>query len=589
MHSANLEEIVILLLAAVLIVSFFKRLHLSPVLGYLVAGGIIGPYGLQIIKDINTASLIAEFGVVFLLFYIGLELSFERFKALRSQIFVFGTLQFLITALLIGFVAYKMGVSMEAAIIIGAGLALSSTAIVLQSLADRGEQSTQVGRLALAVLILQDLAVVPLFILVPLLTQEATNLGVILLNAFQQTILAFVVILVFGRLFLRPFFRLISETRSDELFTATTLLIVLAAAWQTGEAGLSMAFGAFMAGLLVAETEFRHQVESDIRPFKSLLLGLFFMTVGMKLDFSLLFSKLWLIAGLTLWLMLTKGAIIMMLCRIFRFKTGASLHSGILLSQGSEFAFVLLALPATMSFIEPEISQILLVVVTVSMAITPLLALAGRSLAILIDKPFAADLAEIDTHDLSKETFDLGGHVVVGGFGRVGKTVCQLLSAENINYIALDVDPRKVRVGRKKGFAVFYGNADNLDILKSVGMGRARAAVVTQRERDQCVSTIHAIRKAYPNIPIIARAIDRANAQELKEAGASIAIAEAFESSLALGSAILKTSGIPNFEINRVIQEFRKDEYPISLEEYALNQGLMNIADEEKPFPAAAE
>ncbi|MCB2082257.1 MAG: monovalent cation:proton antiporter-2 (CPA2) family protein, partial [Rickettsiales bacterium] len=460
MHSANLEEIIILLLTAVAVVAFFKRLNLSPVLGYLVAGGIIGPFGLHIIPDIAAATHIAEFGVVFLMFYIRLELSFERFKAMRSQVFVFGTLQFVITGAIIGYLSYKILNEVAPAIIIGAGLALSSTAIVLQSLAERGEQATQVGRLALAVLILQDLAVVPLFILIPLVAAGESNIISALLDASLKSFLALVIIVILGRLFLRPFFRIIGDLRNEELFTATTLLIVLAAAWQTGEAGLSMAFGAFLAGLLVAETEFRHQVESDIRPFKSLLLGLFFMTVGMQLDIKLLTGQLADIVGMTVLLMALKASILLLLCKLFRMKTGAAMNTGLLLSQGSEFAFVLFALASELGLFDQTLTQLLLVSVTLSMALTPLLAMVGRWLTIHYDRIFSSeDLTDKDTSGVAQETIDLEGHVIVGGFGRVGRTVCELLAAEKVNYIALDINPRKVKIGRKNGYAVYYGNA----------------------------------------------------------------------------------------------------------------------------------
>ncbi len=292
-HSESLREVIYLLAAAVVVVTLFKKLNLDPVLGYFAAGIGIGPYGFSIISDIKTTSYLAEFGVVFLLFYIGLELTFDRLKSMRKHVFGFGTLQLIITGLLIGLVAfYIFKVSAAAAIIIGGALALSSTAVVLELLNDRNEQSTQVGRLSLAVLILQDLAVVPLLVLVPLLADQTSTIGAAILDAVVKAAIALVIMFFAGKFLLRPLFRVIGSLKSRELFSATTIFIVLIAAWGTSHAGLSLALGAFMAGLMVAETEFRHQVEADIMPFKGLLLGLFFMTVGMSIDIYTLIKYL---------------------------------------------------------------------------------------------------------------------------------------------------------------------------------------------------------------------------------------------------------------------------------------------------------
>jgi monovalent cation:proton antiporter-2 (CPA2) family protein len=306
MHSGNLEVILVLLLAAVVVVAFFKRLNLSPVLGYLVAGTAIGPHGLNIIKDTESTTYIAEFGVVFLLFYIGLELTLERLSSMKKHVLGFGSLQILLSGLAIGYVAYLLGSPISAAVIIGGGIALSSTAIVLQVLMERGEQSTQVGRLSLAVLIAQDLAVVPLLVIVPLLAQDSGNLAPTIADAVFKAFLATAIIIAFGRIFLRPLFRLMGSLKSRELFAATTLLIVLGAAFATEHFGLSLALGAFMAGLMVAETEYVHQVEADILPFKSLLLGLFFMSVGMHIDIALFTENLALIIILALEVEMTK-------------------------------------------------------------------------------------------------------------------------------------------------------------------------------------------------------------------------------------------------------------------------------------------
>ncbi len=563
MHGSNLQEILILLLAAVVIVTVFKRFHLSPVIGYLIAGGLVGPYGFSIIKDIENTKYIAEFGIVFLLFAIGLELTFDRLQSMRRHVFGFGTMQVFISSLIIGIIAYSSGTSAETAIIIGGGLALSSTAITLQVLQERNEQATQVGRLAFAVLILQDLAVIPLLIMLSLLNQPESSLVEVVLDAFLKAVIALVVIFLAGRQLLRPIFHAVGSLKSQELFTATTLLIVLAAAWAADQGGLSLALGAFIAGLLVAETEFRPQVETDIQPFKGILMGLYFMTIGMSIDFRLLENKIYAITWLTILLVLGKALVIALLARAFRFRPGAAINSGLVLSQGSEFAFVLFALAADQGTLEPILAQILLIVVALSMAMTPLLAALGHRLAQRLDKQGSLNL---DNDEIEQDTSDLNNHIIVAGYGRVGKTVCALLAAEDMhNFIAVDTDSRTVRAAYQEGVPIYYGNASKMEILKSVGIERAKMVIVTVSKKDIAERTITAIHKAYPDMPVIARAWDREHARTLLKDGATVVVAEAFESSLMLGRAILTSIGTPEHEINRVINQFRHEEYPQSV------------------------
>jgi CPA2 family monovalent cation:H+ antiporter-2 len=557
MPSSNLDEILILLIAAIFIVAIFKHLNLSPVLGYLAAGIAIGPHGLGIINQIDTATKIAEFGVVFLLFQIGLELTFKRLKSLRKHVFGFGTVQFLLTSIVIGLVATYLGTNIKEAIIIGGGLALSSTAIVLKVLTERGEQSTQVGRLSLAVLILQDLAVVPLLVMVTILSKPDVQLGAAIAEALIQAVIVLAIIIGVGRLFLRPLFATISSLKSQELFTAATLLVVLGASWATEHAGLTLALGAFLAGLLIAETEFRHQVQADILPYKSLLIGLFFMTVGMQLDFSLLESGIWHITYLALMIILIKMIIIISLCRLFRFSFGAAIHAGLLLSQGSEFAFILFALASETEIMTSSTAEILMVAITLSMAVTPLFAMIGKK----IHDHLLGDPHITDYQHPKEETRDLEDHIIVAGFGRVGRTICSLLAAEKINYIALDTDAKKVHQGRQEGFPIYYGSVERPEVLNSIGIKRANSIIVAINERRACKEAIISIRKMYPDIPIIARAWDRANARELEAVGATKARAEAFESSLQLGKATLECVGVPQHEIDRLIKQFRAEGY----------------------------
>ncbi len=595
MDHGNLNEIVTLLAAAVVIVTVFRRLNLSPVLGYLVAGGMIGPFGLGIITDLDSTRTIAEFGVVFLLFVIGLELTFERLKAMRKHVFGFGTLQVVITGAGVGWFVYLLGISPTLSLVIGASLALSSTGIVLQILAEKNDQSTQVGRLSLATLILQDLAVVPLIILVPLLAGDEAQanlmlldwlipalklqpptLGILLLDSLLVAALAIGAIFVVGMRLLRPAFNLVGSLGSQELFTATTLLVVLGMAFLTAEAKLSLALGAFVAGLLVAETEFRPQVETDIRPFKGLLMGLFFMTVGMSIDFSLLVNEALIIFGLTFLLIAYKAIVIIMLARLFGFRRGPSIEAGLLLAQGSEFAFILFALAYQGGLMDGFLAQMILVIVSVSMAVTPLLASLGSRISNRLDRKKRP--SRLENEELEQETVDLNNHIIVAGFGRVGQTVCTLLAAEDIhNYVAIDHNPRHVRQGRNEGYSVYYGDAERIDILQSLGIARAKMVVVTIADREHSVAMVECVSKHFPALPIVARAFDRVHAKQLRDAGAKIAMAEAFESSLLLGGQILRMIGVSDVEIQHVMTRFRAEEYPASLMD-----GLLKVGNSDK-------
>jgi CPA2 family monovalent cation:H+ antiporter-2 len=558
-NSVHLSEVVLLLCAAVCIVPLFRVLRLSPVLGYLVAGTVIGPYGFRLIGDVATTTGIAEFGVIFLLFLIGLELSFERLRSMRKHVFGFGGAQVFITAGIFAALFVGFGGHNNAAIIIGGGLALSSTAIVLQVVAEQGEKSSQVGRLALAVLILQDLVVIPLLVLVPLLAQSDSSLADALGLAALKAIAYLVLVFGAGRLLLRPLFHFIASLDSMELFSATTLFVVLGMAWLATTAGLSPALGAFMAGLLVAETAFKHQVESDILPYKGLFLGLFFMTVGMSLDLGMLLERFAGIVGITVALMATKALVIMALCRVFGFALAAAVHVGLLLSQGSEFAFILFALAADQGLMDPAMSQVLLVVITMSMALTPLIAGAGQRIAFALEK-----LAGARSENLLDETLDLSHHVIVSGYGRVGHTVARLLEVEDMPYVAIDMDSYLVSKERKSGVPVYYGDTTRIHVLTALGVARARALIITHNDTRVALQTITTIRAMGLDMPIIARAKNLEQVQRLEKAGATLAVAEMFETSLQLSAALLKSVGVNDYEITRILEIFRAEDYALT-------------------------
>jgi CPA2 family monovalent cation:H+ antiporter-2 len=561
MHpTSHLTEIVILLSAAVLIVASFRVIRLSPVLGYLAAGTLIGPFGLALIDDVATTSGFAEFGVIFLLFLIGLELSLERLRSMRTHVFGFGSAQVIISAGLFAAFFVGFGGAQTAAIIIGGGLALSSTAIVLQVIDEQGEKSSQVGRLALAILILQDLAVIPLLVLVSLLGDDSRALLPALSDAFLKTTLCLVLIFTLGGMLLKPLFRFIASLENTELFTATTMFVVLGVAWLTYYFGLSPALGAFLAGLLIAESEFRPQVESDILPFKGLFLGLFFMTVGMSLNLEMLLERFLGIISLTIALMATKSLIIMALCRVFGFTLSTAIHVGLLLSQGGEFAFVLFGLADTAGVIDHDMAQILLVVVTTSMALTPLIANIGKHVADALEK-YSLSHSNVMMVD---ETLDLSHHVIISGFGRVGHTVGRLLEVEQLPYVAIDMDSFLVAKERKNGIPVYYGDTTRIHVLNALGITRAQAVIITHNDTRVALQTIQVIREINKELPIIVRAKNIEQVQRLERAGANLAVAEMFETSLQLSGALLRHLGVTDHEITRILDLFREEDYALT-------------------------
>ena len=560
-HSSVLLEIVIMLGVAVGVVAVFKRLNLSPVLGYLIVGGIIGPYGFKIISNVESTKYLAEFGVVFLLFMIGLELTLDRLVSMRKNVFGFGTLQVLLCALIMGGITYSLSGDFNISFVAGFVFALSSTAVILQVLTERGEEVTQYGRLSIATLILQDLAFVPLLIMIPLLADKDADIFYTVGSALFQAIIVLLAIVVIGKRFLRPIYKLIAQTGSQELFIALTLLIILGTSWLTETNGLSLALGAFVAGLLIAETEYRNQVDTDLRPFKGLLMGLFFISIGMSIDFNFMMQNIVTISLLTVTVITVKTTMIYFLARLFGFGRGCSIKAGFTLSQVGEFAFVLFTLAAANKILPENLSQIFIVVVSFSMAITPLLTHLGNLIAKKID---FKNPVHLETVDIKNETSDLANHVIVVGFEKVGRATCDLLKYTNTNYVILDEDPKNVHQGRREGFPVFFGKCNIVDNLEMLGVERAKMVAITLNDMKESVSLIKSIRKKYPKLRVVAKAQDRKTAKKLQRIGATITIAEAFESSLMIGNFILTSIGLSDSQVEDAIDSFRKKEHPES-------------------------
>ena len=549
-----LSDILILLAAAIIAVPLFQRLGLGSVLGYLAAGVVVGPWGFGFIGQIEEIKGIAEFGVIFLLFIIGIELKPERLWSMRRMVFGLGTAQVLVTGFVITGLAVLFGLSLKAAVICGFGLALSSTAFGLQILSERGEMGTSHGQTTLSVLLLQDLAVVPLLALVSLLAAGATLLPGIEV-ALLEVVLVIAAVILVGRFLLSPALRLVATSRAAEVFTAAALFTVLGTAWLMEEVGLSLALGAFLAGLMMADSHYRHQVIADIQPFRGILLGLFFMGVGMSLDFSLIGGHAIEIAGMVLGLLLIKSAILWVLCRLMGTGTPDAIRVSLLLSQSGEFGFVILGLAAISGVLETGLFQFLTLVIALTMVTTPLMANLGESLS----KRFTR---RGDGHDVS--TTHIQGrqsHVIIAGFGRVGRRIARILQAGNVPYLAIESNADRVLEGRRDGFSVFYGDASQVNVLRAADAERAGTLVCTLDRGGPALRLVHILRQHYPGLAIHARGRDRQHCEQLLKAGATIAISETLEASLQIGRAVLTSMGVFEEDTTTLIESFRKEYY----------------------------
>ncbi|WP_341908913.1 cation:proton antiporter [Ferrovibrio terrae] len=563
------RELVVFLVAAGIVVPVFHRLRLSPVLGFLVVGLAIGPFGLTLfadrlpalayvtIGDIDGVRLIAEFGVMFLLFTIGLDLSLDRLWQLRRLVFGLGLAQIALTAAAIAGIALLFGNALPAAIVLGSCLALSSTAIVMQLLVEKRRSGTALGRASFATLLMQDLTVVPILLLLGFLAAAGQGAGgAALLPQLGETLLGAAIaiggIMLFGRYLLAPLYRLVGAAKSPELFMALTLLVVIAMAAATGLAGLSMALGAFLAGLLLAESEYRHAVEVSIEPFKGLLLGLFFLSVGMGIDLRVALDHAgWVILSV-IGLFVLKGGIIALLALLFGQGRAVALEMALLLGQGGEFAFVVVGLAERLGLLQLEVSQFMLLVVSLSMALTPLTAQLGQRLA-----RAASHHDATRDHGIADDDEAMEGHVLICGFGRVGQTVARVLDAETIPWLALDHDATTVARERAAGRPVHYGDASHDELLTRLGAARAQALVVTLDDPVAAGHLVSAARSRWPALPILARARDIPHADHLRRLGASDVVAEAEEASLQLGAMALYQTGLPDDAVRQRLERIR--------------------------------
>lgn len=558
----------ILLLAAIGAVGWVAhRLRFSPVLGFLAAGILIGPHGMGrlaeawppaahlVIENHGAVHVAAELGVAFLLFMIGLELSPMRLWRMRAQVFGLGGAQVLCSAAAIAAIAMAFGNPAPAALVLGAALALSSTAIVVQLLTEAGRLGSPAGQSAFAVLLFQDLAVVPLLFLVGVLAAGAQAGAVELAAgvglAMGKAAAAILLILLAGRLMVRPLLRAVAATHGREAFLASVLLAILGIALATEAAGLSLALGAFLAGLLLAETEYRHQITVDVEPFKGLLLGVFFLTVGLSLDVAALAADPFWILASAVGLIALKAAILALLALLAGASRAVAAEVGLLLGQGGEFAFIVLGMAGAQGLIPPATVQFMALTVGISMLATPPLAVLARRLAQRLEPPSGEAMLPA-AGEMPQ------GHVIIAGYGRVGRMVGELLDAQRLPHVALDRDIARVRRCRGEGAAVFYGDAAQVELLARLGAARAAALVITMDRPDAALAVVAAARQQWPELPIYARVRDAAHARALLAAGATRVVLEVTEASLQLGEAALAAAGVPDEAARALIAERRE-------------------------------
>ncbi len=560
-----LRETLIFLALAGVLMPLLQRLRVNQILGFLAAGALLGPYGLlqwagQLpwLTNITFLSIegiraLGELGVVFLMFSIGLELSAERLWALRRWVFGAGSAQVLFSAALIGAAALWFGNTTEAAIVLGLVLALSSTAVVMQLMTEQRTFEQPLGQANFSVLMLQDLAVVPILLLTGVLASgNSTGLPWLMGSVLLKSVAAIVLISLLGRWVIRPLFRSLAEQRQPATFLALTLLSTLGIASLTAYAGLSMALGAFLAGLLLSETEFRHEVEVVIDPFKSLLLGLFFMSVGMQIDLRALLAEPLMIPLSVAGLFLLKGSVLAVVLRMGGHPWGRAIEGGLMMGQGGEFAFIVTGYALAGGLFERDLVQFILLVVSLSMFATPMVARAGRMIGDAMSR--RAPEMPLD----NAQTDELAGHVIIVGFGRIGQLLAGVLTAEGVRYVAIESDVSQSTRRHELGEPVYFGDVRRPELLERVHAGRAAAIVLTMNHPESAVQAAAAISRAFPGVPLLARAHDEAHARGLRSAGASMVMPEALEAALQLSTFVLQASGVEPERAARAISSERE-------------------------------
>ena len=570
--ATTLELVLLYLVAAVLGVAVFRSLKLPPMLGYLVVGVLIGPNAMALAQDSASVRYLAEFGVVFLMFVIGLEFNLPKLRSMRALVFGLGSAQVVLTMLgtLAGHVLLRwvaetlLGVpwqmNWQGAVVLGAALAMSSTAIVVKLMAERLELDSEHGRRVLGVLLFQDLAVVPLLVLIPALGAPPEALVLQMGLALGKAALLLGLLLAGGQRVMRWWLTLVARRKSEELFILNLLLMTLGLAWLTERAGLSLALGAFVAGMLVAETEFKHQVETDIRPFHDVLLGLFFITIGMKLDWRPVAEQWLLVLLLSTLPVLAKFALVAALAYLFRATPGAALRTGLYLAQAGEFGFVLLTLGAERGLVAPQWTNPVLAGMVLSMLATPFLVQYSNR---IVNKLSSSDwlMQSVALTAIARRAMAAERHVIICGYGRSGQNLARLLAKERIGYMALDLDPDRVRQAAAAGQSVVFGDAARLQSLMAAGLARAAAVVVSHHDTPSALKILALVQSHAPGVPVVVRTVDDSDIDRLKAAGATEVVPEAIEGSLMLAGHALALVGVPMARVIRITRDARDARY----------------------------
>jgi len=581
-----LEITLLFLGASVFGVVIFRKLKLPPMLGYLVVGAVIGPHGFALAENSAATHGFAEFGVVFLMFSIGLEFSLPKLKSMRKTVFGLGMAQVFVTilsSLLMAWAATYIlpmfwHISWQAAFALGGAFSMSSTAIVSKILVERLELESPHGRQIFGILLFQDLALVPLLIIAPALAANDDHLLQTLGYAVAKAIFVLVLLLVVGKKLMRNWFKLVVQLRSQELFMLNLLLVTMGAAWITEQAGLSLALGAFVAGMLISETEFRHQVEEDIKSFRDVLLGLFFVTIGMLLNVQLVLENWLIVLGILVIPVVFKCGLVVLLAKLFGNSTGVAIRTGLALAQAGEFGFVLLSQISSLELMHPLLTQLILAAMVLSMLTAPFLLEYSDAIVMKLASndwmQQSLALTKIASRAMGQEK-----HVIIAGFGRTGQSLARLLNEENIPYHALDLDPDRVQAAQAAGSVVSYGNAARRESLIAAGIMRASVLVVTYAGTAAALKVLHFVKELNPALPVVVRSQDDTDLERLREAGATEVVPEVIEGSLMLASHALVLLGVPVKRVINRVQRARDDRYE-SLRGYFY--GASDIAEDDE-------
>jgi monovalent cation:H+ antiporter-2, CPA2 family len=556
----SLTSVLLLLTSSVFAVAMFRILRLPAMLAYFAVGILFGPYALNLLPSTESGRHLAEFGIVFLMFSIGLEFSLPKLYAMRKTLFGLGGAQVLITLAATMLVGRLLGLSYITAFVVGGALTMSSTAIVSKILMERVDLNSRHGRLSIGILLFQDLAVIPILVLIPTLGAHSADLGTTLGLSLIKTVVLLFVLFKFGKSIFNYWFGLVAGQRSRELFVMNVLMVTLLLSFATKTAGLSYALGAFIAGMLISETRYRYQVESDISSFRDILLGLFFISVGMLLDFHFLIQHIGLILLLLFVFVLFKAVVIALLVRTFGFETGVGIRSGIILAQAGEFSFVILALGLEQKLIGGNELQMVLAASLLSMVIAPFLIQKNGRIARKLVKSYMLNSSQkVDAIDSVGK--DLHDHVIICGYGRSGQYLGRFLKEERIPFIALDIDPTRVHEAAAAGEHVMYGDAGRRVVLEAAGGARAKALIVSYSDMRASMKVLHVAQENYPDLPVIVRTYDETHMDEFREAGATEVVPEVLEGSLMLASHALVLLGVPLNRVVKRIRSFREERY----------------------------